>query len=215
MEKTLNLPKLRVTLVRNIDANKGNKKCEKIMSVVHSEYIVAWLWVSGHVTKNLGKNWTLKVLTCYSYMFVFIENLSTTFLISLSGGKQEWHDLISGVVRQIKLKINVCHIERDRSNGYLNFGSMTEIWAKGLRLLSISICVLLKLQLSIKLYWKTYWERKKKKPESINFRETLSHSPRIYSHFYVIANFIFDTTNRMHPFFQDISFKIFSYKSLF
>lgn len=43
MEKTLNLPKLRATLVKNIDANKGNKKCEKIMSVVHSKYIVAWL----------------------------------------------------------------------------------------------------------------------------------------------------------------------------
>ena len=80
------------------------------MSVVHSEYIVAWLWVSGYVTKNLGKNWTLKVLTCYSYVLGFIENLSTTFLISLSGRKQEWHNLICGVVRQIKLKINVCDI---------------------------------------------------------------------------------------------------------
>ena len=58
--------------------------------------------------------------------------------------------------------------------------------------------------------------RNEKKTENISSREIVSHSPRIYSHFYVIANFIFDTTNRMHPFFfQDISFKIFSYKCHF
>lgn len=69
---------------------KETKNIEKIMSVVHSKYIVAWLWVSGHVTKNLGKNWTLKVLTCDSYMFVFIENLNCNiFNIFIWGNRND------------------------------------------------------------------------------------------------------------------------------
>ena len=112
--------------------------------VMHRE---TWHAAIHGVTKSRTRlsDWTELNWRCYSYVFVFIENLCTTFLISLSAGKQEWHDLFCGVVRQIKLKINVCDIERDRSNGSLNFGSMTEIWAKGIRLLSIIICVVLKL----------------------------------------------------------------------